>query len=105
MTSSSPTSTGATAPRHSAGGWRGRRIAGRAWGTDAALAILRYGFRELGLERIEAETAETNEAAQHVLARLGFRPEGRRRKALARDGQRWDSLIYGLLREEFSETP
>lgn len=77
---------------------------GAGYGTDAAHTILRYGFRELGLHRVEGEMAEFNTAARRVMEKLGFREEGRRRQALYRSGRYWDSIIYGLLREEFQET-
>ena len=74
---------------------------GAGYGADAARAILRYGFQELGLHRVQGETSEFNTAACQVMEKLGFREEGRRRKALYRSGKHWDSVIYGLLREEF----
>ena len=75
---------------------------GHGYGTDAAVAILRYGFQELGLYRVEAETAEYNLAARRVLEKVGFREEGRRRQKLYRAGRRWDSLVFGLLENEFT---
>jgi RimJ/RimL family protein N-acetyltransferase len=78
---------------------------GAGHGTDAARTILRHGFRELGLHRVEAETAEFNTAARRAMEKLGFREEGRRRQALYRAGQHWDSVMYGLLREEFEIPP
>jgi RimJ/RimL family protein N-acetyltransferase len=74
---------------------------GTGHGTDAARTILRYGFRELALHRVEGETAEFNAAARRAMEKLGFREEGRRQQALYRAGRYWDSVIYGLLREEF----
>ena len=47
--------------------------------------------------------AEFNAAARRVMERLGFREEGRRRRALYRSGRYSDSVIYGLLREEFED--
>jgi RimJ/RimL family protein N-acetyltransferase len=79
------------------------RLADRrtGYGTDAARTILSHGFRELGLHRVEGETAEFNAAARRVMEKLGFREEGCRRQALYRAGRYWDSVMYGLLREEF----
>jgi RimJ/RimL family protein N-acetyltransferase len=78
---------------------------GCGYGTDAARAILRYGFEELDLYRIEASTAEFNAAARRSLEKLGFSEEGRRRRAIYRNGRRWDGFVYGLLREEFGQKP
>ncbi len=76
---------------------------GAGYGADAARTILRYGFRELGLHRVEGETAEFNTAARRGMEKLGFREEGRRRQALYRSGRWWDGVIYGLLREEWQQ--
>lgn len=83
------------------------RLADRraGYGTDAARTIPRYGFQELGLHRVEGETAQFNAAARRVMEKLGFREEGRRRQALYRAGRYWDSVIYGLLREECESLP
>jgi RimJ/RimL family protein N-acetyltransferase len=75
---------------------------GRGYGTDAARTILRYGFQELGLYRVEAETADYNVAARRVMEKLGFREEGCMRQKLYRSGKRRDSLVYGLLWNEFA---
>ena len=78
---------------------------GAGYGTDAARTILRYGFQHLGLHRVEGQTAEFNAAGRRAMEKLGFRQEGRRRQALYRSGRYWDSLIYGLLRDEFKAPP
>jgi RimJ/RimL family protein N-acetyltransferase len=74
---------------------------GAGYGTDAARTILRHGFEQLDLHRVEAETVEFNTAARRALEKLGFRQEGCRREAVHRSGKRWDSLIYAVLRDEF----
>eukprot|EP01031_Cornospumella_fuschlensis_P014407 gene14407-17596_t len=55
----------------------GYRLRGAFWGqgyaTEAAKAILAYGFEGLGVERIVAFTAVQNAASVRVLERLGFR--------------------------------
>jgi len=85
------------------GGISRRADRGSGYGTDAAHTILRYGFNELDLFRVEASMAEYNAPARRVLERLGFSEEGRRRQALYRGGRRWDRVMYGLLRSEFSD--
>jgi RimJ/RimL family protein N-acetyltransferase len=76
---------------------------GHGYGTDALQLILRYAFGELNLYRLSAMTFEYNTGAVRFLERNGFSLEVRRRQALNRDGRRWDALIYGLLREEWSQ--
>ena len=62
--------------------------------------ILRYGFEQLDLYRIYADTAEFNEPAQRLLARCGFMQEGCEREAIYTAGRRWNRMRYGVLRDE-----
>jgi lincosamide nucleotidyltransferase A/C/D/E len=52
-----------------------RRLHGRGCATEASAAILRAAFGA-GFIRVTAQTAFDNEAALHVLRRIGFRVEG-----------------------------
>jgi ribosomal-protein-alanine N-acetyltransferase len=51
---------------------------GRGFGTEMALALLRYGFVELALPRISGMTALDNRASQHVLLKIGLHRHGER---------------------------
>lgn len=51
----------------------------RRLATEALAAILAYGFSELGLHRVEAQTVADNEESVRLLDRLGFQREGTRR--------------------------
>jgi RimJ/RimL family protein N-acetyltransferase len=69
-----------------------------AWCSKAAFrGILFYPLHTLKLQRCTARTAESNTQARDFLTRLGFREEGRLRRAF--DGKE-DVMIYGVLREE-----
>ena len=85
--------------RHSAelGYWLGRPHWGRGVATAAVVAICRYGFEELGLGRINAYVFAPNAASSRVLEKAGFVLEGRRRKAVLKDDELLDELVYGLL--------
>lgn len=74
---------------------------GKGYGSEGLRMMLFYGFDELSLYRIGAVTYEYNVWAQHLLERFGFALEVRRRQAVQRAGRRWDTLVYGLLREEW----
>ena len=78
-----------------------RELWGKGYGTDAMRVILRYGFRELNLQRISLGTFEYNPRAIRSYEKAGFVNEGRLRQILHRDGQRWDIFIMGILREEW----
>lgn len=72
----------------------------KGYGTEAVKIIIDYGFNNLGIERITANTLEQNEGAQRSLEKCGFILEGRERKAVYFAGNRWDRLNYAILREE-----
>ncbi|MCU0488916.1 MAG: GNAT family N-acetyltransferase [Anaerolineales bacterium] len=73
----------------------------RGYGTQALRLVVDYAFGELNLYRLSAIVPEYNLVALHAFQKLGFIEEVRRRKAYARDGQRWDAIHLGLLRSEW----
>lgn len=75
------------------------------WGSGLAYegmaAIIRFGFEEMGLHRIETETILDNVRSIRLLERLGFQREGVRREySLEDDGEFHASTIWGLLAHE-----
>ena len=73
----------------------------KGYGKKALQMLLRFAFGELNLYRVSAAVPEYNEAAIALLKKAGFTEEVRRRKALERDGRRWDLLVFGLLNDEW----
>ena len=73
----------------------------KGYGSQAMRMLLRFVFAELNLFRISAIVPEYNEAALTLMKKFGFIEEVRRRKALDRDGRRWDLIIFGLLKDEW----
>jgi ribosomal-protein-alanine N-acetyltransferase len=49
---------------------------GRGFATEAAAAMLRYGFEEVGLDRILGIADRENAASRRVLEKIGMRFEG-----------------------------
>jgi RimJ/RimL family protein N-acetyltransferase len=85
------------ARRAELGYWLAAPAWGRGYATEAAAALIDYGFRELGLARIDASVFTDNAASAHVLGKLGMvaRPAGAARgrraaRALARYSLRRD---------------
>jgi len=78
-----------------------RELWGKGYGTDAMKVILRYAFQEMNLRRVSLITFEYNLRAIRSYEKAGFVPEGRVRKYLFREGQRWDLVYMGILREEW----
>jgi RimJ/RimL family protein N-acetyltransferase len=75
---------------------------GKGYGSEALHLILRYAFDELNLERVGLDVIANNRSAVLAYERVGFRHEGAMRRAVLRDGQAYDRLIMGILREEWS---
>jgi RimJ/RimL family protein N-acetyltransferase len=78
-----------------------RNERGKGFGSEAMQMITRFAFQELNLHRLSAVVGEDNPLALKFFKRFGFMEEVRRRKALMRDGQTWDSIHLGILRSEW----
>jgi [ribosomal protein S5]-alanine N-acetyltransferase len=76
---------------------------GRGFATEAARAMIGWGFAEwAGLERIHAHCIAENEASARVLLRAGLRQEARLRDHQWFKERFWDVVLFGLLRAEWS---
>lgn len=79
-----------------------RHVWGQGLATEALRAVVRFGFEEMGLNRIDAETIVDNAPSVRVLEKLGFRREGvRKAYSLEDDGLYHDDAIYARLRTEY----
>lgn len=67
-------------------------------GTFAVQEIITHGFKNLNLQRIELNVLESNEIARHVYEKTGFVCEGRKRRALYKNSEFVDVLIYAILK-------
>jgi ribosomal-protein-alanine N-acetyltransferase len=83
------------------GYWIGVPYWRQGYATEAAHAVLRYGFEELHLNRIFAAHFSNNPASARVLVKLGMRREGCQREHVRKWGQFFDSELYGILRQEW----
>jgi len=76
---------------------------GQGYGREAARALLRYGFGEIGLRRVEAEIAAGNQSSLNTFEALGFRREGYLRQRRVVGTAIHDCVVLGLLAGEFDE--
>ncbi len=74
---------------------------GLGYATEAASALLRFGFEELALHRISAHCIAENTASARVLEKLGMSLEGRLRESEYLKERWWDVLLYGILAAEW----
>lgn len=91
-------------PAHDAadlGYWIGRAWWGRGYATEAAAAVIRYGFEVLRLNRVHAHHFARNPASGRVMEKVGMRREGVLRQHVKKWGNYEDCVMYGLLRSEW----
>ena len=74
---------------------------GAGFGTDALKLIQQFAFDELNLFRLVGVVDGANDRAVKWLQRVGFTIEVRRRKAVLRNGRRYDALKLAQNREDY----
>jgi len=70
-------------------------------GTEAARLMIGYGFNQLNLHRINSSAIAFNTRSIKMHLRIGFLEEGRARKKFFKNGDYYDEILFGLLREEW----
>jgi len=79
------------------GYWTAKESRGRGRTAEAALAVARWAFGELGVERLEWFAEAGNSGSRAVALKTGFRMEGTLRAKLIKDGTRRDAWTGALL--------
>jgi len=79
-----------------------------AWGqgymSEAIHAVVRYGFANLGLNRLYAHHMLRNPACGRVLGKNGFKQEGLLRQRVRKWGQFEDVSLWAILRKNRQDT-
>jgi RimJ/RimL family protein N-acetyltransferase len=83
--------------RAEVGYWLAREARGQGHVTRAVRLICRFGFEQLGLERVDLIAATGNPASQRVAERSGFTREAVLRSFFEGKGERHDMVAFGLL--------
>jgi len=78
---------------------------GCGYGTEATRLMVEYAFLTLNLNRVSLEVYEYNPRGLHIYEKIGFRQEGRLRQDTFRDGRYWDTIVMGILRDEWLSGP
>lgn len=86
----------------SIGYWIDRGHAGQGLVPEGVALILRYGFDELGLHRMEAAIVPRNRASRRVAEKLALREEGTARGFLQIGGVYEDHVRYAITAEEWA---
>ena len=89
------------APWAEFGYWLGVPFWGNGYATEALSEILRFGFEDRGLRRIEACHFAHNPASGRVMQKAGLVHEGTQKLRCQRDKQLFDRVNYGLIDEDW----
>lgn len=74
----------------------------KGYGKAALIELFNYGFNHLNLNRIWGETLVGNPALKIFLS-LGMKKEGRLHETYYKDGAYSDSIIIGILKEDWED--
>src|SRR5713226_6043027 len=74
---------------------------GRGYATEAARAMVRAGFEQLGLTRIVATCNVSNTASAHVLEKAGLQREATLEDHRFAKGVWWTSFMYAIPRDRW----
>lgn len=83
------------------GYWIGLPYWGQGYATEAAFAVVQYGFEALALQRIFASHVTANVASGKVLQKIGMRYEGCHRSHILKWGKFLDLEMYGMLADDW----
>lgn len=81
--------------------WLGKAFWGKGYITEAAWGMIRFGFEELGLERISVGCFARNKASARVIEKLGFKYEGCARHKFKKNDEFLDELRFGMIRPDY----
>jgi putative acetyltransferase len=77
---------------------------GKGYMTEAARALMDYGFEKYNLVVMSICTSPANKRSQRVIEKCGFKYEGLQRRGYhIYDGSDRDNLMFSILREEWEE--
>ncbi|WP_234119744.1 GNAT family N-acetyltransferase [Clostridium hydrogenum] len=81
-----------------------KEFRGKGYGTDTVMAVMRYAFEELNLKRLDGDIVEYNEKSKNLYCkRCGWKEEGVRKKHVFKNNKYYDSILVGILDEEYFE--
>jgi RimJ/RimL family protein N-acetyltransferase len=78
------------------------RYQGQGLATEAAHALIDFGFHSMGLHRIFARTGRANTRSWRLMERLGMRREAHFRQSHKVRGEWDDEFVYAILADEWA---
>jgi ribosomal-protein-alanine N-acetyltransferase len=74
---------------------------GKGYGTEATRLVVQHAFETLNLNRVWLHVYEFNTRGIRAYEKVGFQVEGRLRQDAFEGGRFWDTVVMGVLREEW----
>jgi RimJ/RimL family protein N-acetyltransferase len=78
-----------------------REYRGRGYGTDAMKVLMNFIFSYMNINKIRLTVFSSNEAAIKCYEKCGFRVEGVLRNEIYQNGNYYNKIAMGILRDEF----
>jgi [ribosomal protein S5]-alanine N-acetyltransferase len=79
------------------GYWIGVDYWNRGFCTEAARAVVEYGFEVLDFHKISAIHCDGNHSSGRVMEKIGMKREGMLRDEVMKDGKYFTVILYGIL--------
>jgi RimJ/RimL family protein N-acetyltransferase len=76
-------------------------IRGKGLGKDTIMAIMRYAFEELNLERLDGSIIEYNTASFQAYTKCGWKQEGVLRNWYFRKNRYWNKILVGITKSDY----
>lgn len=83
------------------GYWLARSFWGRGLAKESLQLMLQLAFETMGLSKVTSSVMHPNIRSFKLLEWAGFKLEGRQRRQILKNGEWYDELLYGLLKEEW----
>jgi [ribosomal protein S5]-alanine N-acetyltransferase len=85
------------------GYWIDKNLWGNGYCTEAAKAMVEYGFNKFGLHKIFAEHIARNPGSGKVMEKLGMKKEGFFKEHVIKWDKYEDVVSYGILKDEWNK--
>lgn len=85
-------------------GWKECYIDDIGYAYESCKLLFKYGFEELGLQKIWTEIYEFDYKKLNLYEKLGFHKDGFLRNQYYYDGKWWNSYMLSLLMDEFNSS-
>ena len=81
----------------------GSTFQGKGYATEAAKAVIDFGFRKIGFNKVQICVRPSNIPSKSVIEKCGFNYEGALRDYFRINGEFEDRLYYSILKEEWNK--